>query len=341
MLGARGEVYLFGQKLWRGIVQVQHRHFGSSGLKVSLVGLGCNSFGARVGGTAADRIVHKALDLGIDFFDTSDIYGPTPMVVQKFTDYSEAILGAALKGRRKNAVIATKCGLPADVEGRHKGGSRSNILRAVEGSLKRLDTDWIDVLYLHAPDPETPISETLAAFNDLIRQGKVRYIASSNFSAWQAVEAHYVAREMNIAGFIGCENEYNLLERGVERELIPAIRACGLGLVPFFPLASGLLTGKYRRDAMPAGARLTEGAWFAAHHGLEHNWERIEALRAFCAARERTMTELAFSWLAARPEVASIIAGVTGLEQLEQNAKAVDWSLTEKDLREIDRITEM
>lgn len=318
---------------------MQRRRFGSSGLKVSLVGLGCNSFGARVDGLAAKEIVHRALDLGIDFFDTSDIYGPTPMVVQKFTDYSEAILGAALKGRRGSAVIATKCGLPADREGHNKGGSRRNIFRAVEGSLKRLGTDWIDLLYLHAPDPETPIAETLAAFNDLIRQGKVRYIACSNFAAWQVVEAHHVAREMNLCGFIGCENEYNLLERGVEKELVPAMRACGLGLVPFFPLASGLLTGKYRKDAMPPGARLTEGAWFAEHHGLGRNWDRIEALRAFCAARDRAMTELAFSWLAAQPDVASIIAGVTRLDQVEQNARAADWALTADELREVDRIS--
>jgi aryl-alcohol dehydrogenase-like predicted oxidoreductase len=318
---------------------VQRRRFGSSGLQVSLVGLGCNSFGARVDRSAAENIVAKALDLGIDFFDTSDIYGPTPMVVQKFSDYSETLLGAALAGRRQDAVIATKCGLPADYERRHKGGSRRNIMRAVEGSLKRLGTDWIDVLYLHGPDPETPIAETLAAFNDLIRQGKVRYIASSNFAAWQVVEAHYVARELNASGFIGCQNEWNLLERRIEGELIPAIRSCGLGLVPFFPLASGLLTGKYRKEAMPRGARITDGAWFAEHHGLERNWGKVEALRAFAEAHGHTMTELAFSWLAAQPVVASIIAGVTHLDQVEQNAAAAGWTLTSDELGEINRIT--
>jgi aryl-alcohol dehydrogenase-like predicted oxidoreductase len=322
-----------------GEITMQRRRFGSSGLKVSLVGLGCNSFGARVDGPAAKEIVAKALDLGIDFFDTSDIYGPTPMVVQKFDDYSETLLGAALGGRRRDAVVATKCGLPADREGRNRGGSRRNVFRAVEGSLRRLGSDWIDLLYLHAPDPETPIAETLMAFGDLIRQGKVRYVASSNFAAWQVVEAHYAARELNLAGFIGCENEWNLLERGIEKELVPAARACGLGIVPFFPLASGLLTGKYRKDAMPKGARLTEGAWFAEHHGLARNWDKVEALRAFCEARGRTMTELAFSWLAARPEVASIIAGVTRLEQVEQNARAADWALGAAELAELDRIT--
>lgn len=318
---------------------MQSRRFGRSGLKVSLVGLGCNSFGARVDKTAAKEIVAKALDLGIDFFDTSDIYGPTPMVVQKFSDWSESVLGAALGARRQDAVIATKCGLPWDKEGVNKGGSRRHVFRAVEQSLRRLGTERIDLLYLHAPDPDTPIAETLMAFNDLIREGKVRYIASSNFAAWQVVEAHCVARELKIAGFIGCENEWNLLERGVEKELVPAMRACGLGMAPFFPLASGLLTGKYRRDAMPKGARLTEGAWFAEHHGLARNWERVEALRNFCEIRGRTMTELAFSWLAAQPEVASIIAGVTNLAQLEQNASAADWALSPEELREIDRIT--
>ena len=318
---------------------MQRRRFGRSGLQVSVVGLGCNSFGARVDKAAAKDIVAKAIDLGIDFFDTSDIYGPTPMVVQKFSDWSESVLGAALAGRSGEAVIATKCGLPWDRDGLNRGGSRRHVVRSVEQSLRRLGTDWIDLLYLHAPDPESPIAETLGAFNDLIREGKVRYIASSNFAAWQVVEAHHVARAMDLEGFIGCENEWNLLERGVERELVPAMRACGLGMVPFFPLASGLLTGKYRKDAMPKGARITEGAWFAEHHGLASNWEKVEALRAFCDARGRTMTELAFSWLAAQPLVASIIAGVTGLEQVEQNARAADWALTPEELRELDGIT--
>ena len=319
---------------------MQRRRFGKSGLKVSLVGLGCNSFGARVDREGVREIVHKALELGIDFFDTADAYGPTsPMVVQTFKEYSETLLGAALQGKRRDVVIATKCGLPSDKAGRFRGGSRRHILRAVEDSLARLATDWIDILYMHAPDPDTPIAESLCALDDLVRQGKVRYIATSNFAAWQIVEAHYVAGELNMSGFIGCENEYSLLERGIEKELLPAIRACGLGLVPFFPLASGLLTGKYRKDAMPRGARITEGAWFAEHHGVERNWAKVEALRAFCKARDREMTELAFSWLAAQPEIASIIAGVTTPKQVEQNARAADWVLSPAELQEIDRLT--
>ena len=284
--------------------------------------------------------MHKALELGIDFFDTADIYGPSsPVVRSDFNAYSETLLGAALAGKRRDVVIATKCGMQNDQAGRMKGGSRRYILSAVEDSLKRLGTDWIDVLYMHAPDPDTPIGESLRALEDLVRQGKVRYIASSNFAAWQVVEAHHVARQLNINSFIGCENEYSLLERGIEKELLPAMRACGLGLVPFFPLASGLLTGKYRRGAMPRGARITEGAWFAEHHGIDRNWGRVEALLAFAEAHGRGSTELALSWLAAQPEVASVIAGVTSVEQLEQNARSVDWALTAAELAEIDRIT--
>jgi aryl-alcohol dehydrogenase-like predicted oxidoreductase len=321
---------------------MQRRRFGKSGLQVSLVGIGCNSFGARVDRAGVREIVHKAIDLGIDFFDTADVYGPTsPMVVQTFKEPSETLLGAALQGKRQNVVLATKCGLPNDRERPFwKGGSRRYILSAIEQSLKRLGTDWIDIYYMHAPDPETPIEESLRALDDLVRQGKVRYIATSNFAAWQAVEAQHAARQLNIPGFIGCENEYSLLERGIEKELLPAIRACGLGLVPFFPLASGLLTGKYRKGAaMPKGTRISDGAWFAEHHGLERNWDKLEALHAFAEARGREMTELAFSWLASRPEVVSIIAGVSRLEQVAQNAKAADWVLTPEDLKEIDKIT--
>jgi len=319
---------------------MQRRQFGTSGLTVSLVGVGCNNFGTRVDRDGVKKIVHRALDLGITLFDTADIYGPSsPMVKSVFSDYSETLLGAALAGRRNDVVIETKCGMQNDKEGRLKGGSRRYIVAAVEASLKRLGTDWIDVLYMHAPDPDTPIEESLRALDDLVRQGKVRYTASSNFAPWQIVEAHYTAKQLNIPGFIGCQNEYNLIERGAEKELLPALRNCGLGLVPFFPLASGLLTGKYRRDAMPKGARITEGAWFAEHHGLDRNWGKVESLRAFCEQRGRSVTELAFSWLAAQPLVCSIIAGVTRMEQLEENARAAGWALTQAELEEVNKIT--
>jgi aryl-alcohol dehydrogenase-like predicted oxidoreductase len=309
---------------------MQRRQLGSSGLKVSLVGIGCNNFGSRLDLEAARKVVHKALDLGIDHFDTADIYGPGGA--------SEKMLGEILASRRRDAVIATKCGKPMDKEGRLRGGSRRYIMAAVEDSLRRLKTDWIDLLYMHDPDPQTPIEESLRTLDDLVRQGKARYIACSNFAAWQVAEAHWAAREINTNAFAACQDEYNLLERAPEKELLPAIRACGLGLVPYFPLASGLLTGKYKRDAMPKGARLTEGAWFAKHHQVDKNWGKVEALRAFCKSREREMTELAFSWLAARPEVASIIGGATSAEQVEQNAKAAGWALGAADLQEIDRV---
>jgi len=310
---------------------MQRRQFGKSGLSVSLVGVGCNNFGGRMDPAMAKAVVHKALDLGIDFFDTADIYGGS--------GGSESMLGEILSSRRRDAVIATKCGMQMDKEGRLKGGSRRYVMRAVEDSLRRLKTDWIDLLYLHAPDPLTPVEETLRAFDDLVRQGKARYIANSNFAGWQIAEAEFTARQAGTARFIGCQSEYNLLERGIEKEVIPALGAYNLGLVPYFPLASGLLTGKYRKDAMPKGARLTEGAWFAEHHQLERNWAKVEALRAFCEKRGRKMTELAMSWLASRPQVASIIAGATKPEQVEDNAAAVGWALTPDELKEIDGIT--
>ena len=309
---------------------MQRRQFGSSGLKVSLIGLGCNNFGSRIDLEAARKVVHKALDVGIDFFDTADVYGGA--------GGSEKILGAVLAAKRRDVVLATKFGLAMDKEGRLKGGSRRYVVRAVEDSLQRLGTDWIDVLYMHWPDPRTPIEETLRALDDLVHQGKVRYVACSNFAAWQLVEAHFTARQINVPGFIGCQDEYSVLERRVEKNLLPAIRSCGLGLVPYFPLASGLLTGKYRKDAMPKGARITEGAWFAQRHEIDKNWSKVEALRAFCETRGRGMTELAFSWLAAHGEVAGIIAGASTPEQVEENAKAADWALSADDLGQIDKL---
>jgi aryl-alcohol dehydrogenase-like predicted oxidoreductase len=226
---------------------VKQRALGRSDLQVSLVGLGCNNFGGRIDLEASRRVVYRALDLGITLFDTADVYGER--------GGSETILGQTLGDRRKDIVLATKFGLPMDEAGALKGASRRYILAAVDASLRRLKTDWIDLYQLHTPDPSTPIEETLRALEELIRQGKARTIGCSNLPAWQVADAQWTARTLGLPGFVSCQDEYSLLVRDPERELLPAMDAYGLGLLPYFPLASGLLTGKYRRDKLPEGAR--------------------------------------------------------------------------------------
>lgn len=308
------------------------RRLGLSGLQVSLVGLGCNNFAARLDLEGTRKVVHKALDLGITLFDTADMYGNM--------GGSEDFLGQVLGERRKDIVLATKFAMPMDAAETKKGASRRYIMTAVEASLRRLRTDWIDLYQQHQPDPLTPIEETLRALDDLVRQGKVRYIGCSNLPAWQVVEAHWTAKSINANAFVSCQDEYSLVVRGIERELVPAIEAYGMGLLPFFPLASGLLTGKYRRNApMPGGTRLANTKRLADRFLTEANWQMAERLQDFCDKRGRGMLELAFGWLAARPAVASVIAGATKPEQLEDNVKATDWALSAEDMAEIDRIT--
>ncbi len=307
------------------------RNLGRSGLQVSLVGLGCNNFGGRLDLAATRKVVHRALDLGITLFDTADVYGERGR--------SEEYLGESLGERRKDIVLATKFGMAMDDAGIRKGASRRYILSAVEASLQRLKTDWIDLYQLHQPDPLTPIEETLRALDDLIRQGKARYVGCSNLPAWQVVEALWTARHAGLDRFVCCQDEYSLVAREPERELIPMMERYGLGLLPYFPLASGLLTGKYQRNAsMPARARLTETKRLADRYLIEPNWRIVERLEDFCARRGRTLLELALSWLAARPTVASVIAGATRPEQVEANVRAVEWNLSPEDLAEIDRL---
>ena len=307
------------------------RNLGRSGLQVSLVGLGCNNFGGRLDLAATRKVVHRALDLGITLFDTADIYGERGR--------SEEYLGESLGDRRKDIVLATKFGMAMDDAGVRKGASRRYILSAVEASLQRLKTDWIDLYQLHQPDPLTPIEETLRALGDLVRHGKVRYVGCSNLPAWQVVDALWTAKHAGLDRFVCCQDEYSLVVREPERELIPMMERRGLGLLPYFPLASGLLTGKYKRNAsMPAGARLTGTKRLADRYLTEANWRIVERLEDFCARRGRTLLELAFSWLAAQPTVASVIAGATRPEQVEANIRAVEWNLTPEDLAEIDRL---
>lgn len=313
------------------------RNLGRSGLRVSAIGLGCNNFGMRIDLEATRRVVYKALDLGITLFDTADIYGNR--------GGSETMLGQVLGERRRDIVLATKFGMPMDAPeaaatGTQKGASRRYIFKAVEDSLKRLRTDWIDLYQLHQPDPLTPIEETLSALDDLIHQGKVRYIGCSNLPAWQVVEAEWTARHLGLNAFASCQDEYSLLVRRIEAELVPATRAYGLGLLPYFPLASGLLTGKYdRHSSLPADTRMAAMQNLASRYLTDQNWNVTEKLRAFAAQRGRTLLELAMSWLLSRPQVTSVIAGATRPEQLEQNVKAGNWSLSAEELAEIDAIT--
>ncbi len=311
---------------------MQFRNLGRSGLRVSLVGLGCNNFGGRIDDAAAGKVIDAAIDHGITLFDTADVYGNR--------GGSETVMGALLGARRNDIVLATKFGMDMNEAGTMKGGSRRYILNAVEASLKRLRTDWIDLYQFHRPDPLTPVDETLRALEDLVRQGKVRYVGCSNMPAWQVADAQWTARDLGINGFSSCQDEYSLLVRGAEKELIPAARHFGMGLLPYFPLANGLLTGKYKRNApMPEGARMTREAQRAGEVLTDANWEKTERLTAFCEARGKALVELAFSWLAAQPVVSSVIAGATKPEQVAANVKAAEWVLTAEELAEIDAIT--
>ncbi|KPH79779.1 aldo/keto reductase [Bosea vaviloviae] len=311
---------------------MQFRNLGRSGLRVSLVGLGCNNFGGRIDDAAAAKVVDAAIEHGITLFDTADIYGNR--------GGSETVLGTLLGARRKDIVLATKFGMDMNDAGTMKGGSRRYIMNAVEASLRRLRTDWIDLYQMHRFDPLTPVEETLRTLEDLISQGKVRYIGCSNFAPWQIADAAWSARDLGVTGFASAQDEYSLLKRGAESDLIPAATHYGMGLLPYFPLANGLLTGKYKRNApMPEGARMTREAPRAAEVLTEANWEKTEKLTAFCEARAKTLVGLAFSWLAAQPIISSVIAGATRPEQIAANVKAAEWALTAEELAEIDAIT--
>lgn len=310
---------------------MEFRHLGHSGLKVSAIGLGCNNFGGRIDLEASRRVVHAALDHGITLFDTADIYGNM--------GGSEDCLGRILGARRKDIVLATKFAKPMDEAETLRGGSRRYIVQALEASLKRLNTDWIDLYQMHETDRATPIEETLRALDDLIRAGKVRYVGCSNFPAWEVLEAEWTGRYLGLNRFVSCQDEYSLLERGIERELVPAMEAYGLGLLPYFPLAGGLLTGKYRRDAKPqAGTRFADTPRYADRYMTDANWAVVEKLEAFAKARGKTLLELAFAWLLAKRPVASVIAGATKPEQVGANVKAGAWALDAADLAEVDAI---
>ena len=311
------------------------RRLGNSGLSVSAVGLGGNNLGRA--GTATETaagaaaVVNAAVDAGITLFDTADCYGKTPGL-------SEELLGRALATRRGDVVVATKFGMEmGGTNGPDHGarGSRRYIIRAVEASLSRLRTDWIDLYQFHTPDPSTPIEETLAALDALVTSGKVRYLGHSNRAGWQIADADFVARMSGSTRFISAQNHYNLLDRRAELEVIPAALAYGIGVLPYFPLASGLLTGKYGRGTAPEGSRLTRSR---SHLLQEADFEQLGAFSAFAAARELSAVTIAVSWLAAQPAVASVIAGATTPEQVRENARAAGWEPSVDDLAELDTI---
>jgi len=310
---------------------MSYRRLGTSGLVVSVVGVGCNNFGRKLDADGTREVVDAALDAGITLFDTADIYG-TPHGT------SEQLLGAALKGRRDEVVLATKFGMDmAGLNGNDFGarGSRRYVVRAVEASLRRLETDYIDLYQLHEPDPATPIEETLAALDDLVHSGKVRYLGNSNFAGWQIADADWTARAANLTPFISAQNRYSLLQRQVEAEVVPACEQFGLGLLPFFPLDSGLLSGKYRRgETPPDGTRLSLDRYQRFLDGAD--WDAIEALTAFGAERGHSLLEVAIAGLAARPAVTSVIAGATTAEQVHANAAAANWQLSADDLAALD-----
>ena len=312
---------------------MSYRRLGASGLVASVVGLGCNNFGRKVDADGTRAVVDAAFDVGITLFDTADTYG-TPH------GSSEELLGAALKGRRDDIVLATKFGMDmAGMNGPDHGarGSRSYIIRAVEASLRRLDTDYIDLYQIHTPDPATPIDETLSALDDLVHSGKVRYLGNSNFAGWQIVDADWTARAADVTPFISAQNQYSLLHRDAEIEVVPACEHFGLGLLPFFPLDSGLLSGKYRRGERPAqGTRLSLQRYQRWLDGAD--WDTIEALAAYGAERGHSLLDVAIAGLAARPAVTSVIAGATTPDQVQANASAASWQLTAEDKAALNEI---
>jgi aryl-alcohol dehydrogenase-like predicted oxidoreductase len=310
---------------------MQIRNLGGSGLRVSAVGLGCNNFGQRTDLETSRKVIHRAIDLGITLFDTADIYAGM--------GGSETVLGEVLGDRRKDIVLATKFSKAMSQDGTKQGASRRYIMSAVEASLRRLKTDYIDLYQQHDYDSLTPIEETLRALDDLIRQGKVRYIGNSNFPAWRVAEAEFTARAINVSRFVSCQDEYSLVVRDIEKDLLPAAQEYKLGLLPFFPLASGLLTGKYKRGtAAPEDTRFGKAPALRDRYVTPRNQDIVEKLQAFAEKRGHTLLELAFSWLLSRPQVASVIAGATRVEQVEQNVKAIGWTPNAEELAEIDRI---
>ncbi|MED5517430.1 MAG: aldo/keto reductase [Pseudomonadota bacterium] len=313
---------------------MDYRRLGHSGLWVSAVGIGCNNFGAKCDEAATRAVVHACLDAGITLFDTADMYGNR--------GGSETLLGRILGHHRKDIVLASKFGLPMGEGPYLDGAGRHYIMRAVEDSLRRLRTDHLDLYQVHRPDPATPIEETLRALDDLVRDGKVRYVGCSNFAGWQLAEAEWAARAGGTVRFISAQNEYSLVDRRIEGDLVPAANAYGVGILPYFPLANGLLTGKYQRNhAMPDGARMTERPTRAEEVLTDRNWTIAEKVADYAAARGHSLLEAAIGWLASQDHVPSVIAGATTAELVAQNAAAADWRMTAEEIADINALSDL
>ena len=310
---------------------MEFRKLGNSGLKISEIGLGGNTFSWVVDEQTSTAIINRAIELGINYIDTADMYDKGG---------SEEHVGRAVKGKRHQLIIATKFSRRMGDGPNDSGGSRYYIMRAVEASLRRLQTDYIDLYQMHEPDPETPIEETLRALDDLIRAGKVRYIGTSNFDAWQICEALWVSRTQNLHSFITEQPLYNILARGVEKELVPFCRVHNIGIIPWGPLAGGFLTGKYRKgEPLSPEYRLASGIKIYGNLFTDANWDKLAKLEKFAAEREHTVGQLALAWLLAKPWVSTIIPGAHSVEQVTANVAASQWKLSAEETSHLDTIT--
>ena len=308
---------------------MNYRSLGRSGLQVSVIGLGTNQFGGKVDQAGVNEIIDGALDLGINFIDTADVYQQ---------GRSEAALGVALKGKWEKVVLATKAFFPTGDGPNDKGVSRYHLVNAVEASLRRLQSDHIDLYQMHRWDDGTPIEETLRALDDLVRSGKVRYVGASNYMAWQLARANMLAEFNHWTPFVSIQNHYHMFEREQEREMIPFCNAHNIGILPFFPLAGGFLTGKYKRgEGTPAGSR-GESSPYVQAYMTDANFDKLEALEAWSTARGHTLGELAHAWLLAQPQVSSVISGATKLAHVQSNVKGADWALSAEELSEVNAI---
>ena len=311
---------------------MEYRRLGQTGLEVSTIGLGTNNFGGRIDFEATKKVLHQTMEEGINFLDCANTYG---------AGKSEEFIGQVLgKEHRQEMIIATKVGngpMGGPPPGpNQKGGTRHHIMTQVDLSLKRLDTDYIDLYYMHRWDPDTPIEETMRALDDLVHSGKVRYLGCSNYTAWQMVESIWTAKAQNLYNYCCVQPEYSLVVRDVERELVPATKQYGMSLIPFFPLASGFLTGKYSQgEEPPEGTRFAGSPNMGNRYFNDDNWSLLGKLQSFAGERGHSVAELAFSWLLGNPVVPSVIAGATKPEQVTANAQAAGWQLSDDEMAEI------
>ncbi|MFC1920663.1 aldo/keto reductase [Chloroflexota bacterium] len=308
---------------------MEHRNLGNSGLKVSEISLGGNNFGWWADEPTSITVINHAIDQGINFIDTADGYDK---------GNSEIFIGKALKGKRSKTLIATKFGVPMGESPNQRGGSRHYIIEAVEASLKRLQTDYIDLYQIHFPDSSTPIEETMRALSDLVQSGKVRYIGCSNFAAWQLTEALWTSKVNHLHTFVTIQPRYNLLYREIERDLVPCCQSYDIGIFPHSPLAGGFLTGKYKKGKMPEDSRLSAPNSSYERIFTDANWEKLAKFDAFASARGHTMGDLAIAWMLSRPYISTVIAGARKIEQVDANVAAAAWKLTPEEVAEVDAI---